>query len=188
MDDELSVAAMRLSENLVFFRLRRSLNQGQLARLAELPRSTISHLETGSANPSLAHLLKLSSALGITVEELIAKPHSDSRLLRADEVPAIFRAKGAAKLLKLLPDPVSGLEMDRLELQPHARMGGNTHNAGTREYFTAIKGLFEITSLGTTYQLSPGDVLAFPGEFSHSYRNLSSQVAVGISVVVFAKR
>ncbi len=187
-EDELPLAAMQLAENLILFRARRGLKQGQLANIAELPRSTIAHLETGAGNPSLSHLLKLSGALGITVEELIAKPHSEMQLLRASEVPFVTRARGEAKLLKLLPDPVGGMEMDRLELQPRARMGGSLHNAGTREYFTVVKGTIEVSSLGETHRLGEGDVLAFPGEFTHSYRNLEDRVSVGISVVVFAKR
>jgi transcriptional regulator with XRE-family HTH domain len=50
-----------------------SLSQEQLAERADLNRSYIGEIERGSAMPSLATLIKLSSALEITPSSLLAR-------------------------------------------------------------------------------------------------------------------
>lgn len=188
MDDELSLASYNLAKNLCFFRHRRGARQELIAKHTGIPRSTIAQLETGNGNPTLAHLLKLSTALDVTIEELISTPRVDTLHLKANEIPFTERAKGEARLSKLLPDPIQGLEIDRLELRPKARLSGSVHNAGTREYFTVTKGAIEVATFGEKAIVEEGDVFAFPGEFPHSYRNLMDHPSTGISIIVFAKR
>jgi XRE family transcriptional regulator, regulator of sulfur utilization len=50
-----------------------SLSQEQLAERADLNRSYIGEIERGSAMPSLATVIKLSSALGVTPSSLLAR-------------------------------------------------------------------------------------------------------------------
>ena len=69
-----------------------------------------------------------------------------------------------------------------------ARLGGTPHLPGTREYFTCLDGRVEIVVAGHRYDLDVGDVLAFPGNTLHSYRNPdTSRRARSISVVILAK-
>jgi len=63
---------------------------------------------------------------------------------------------------------------------------GSPHIEGTREYFTCIKGEFTINVLGTSFQIKKGDVLSFPGNKPHSYKNNGAVSAQGISVVLFS--
>jgi len=83
-------------------------------------------------------------------------------------------------------EPVAGFQMERMELEPRARLGGTPHLGGTREFFTCVSG--EITlSVGTdAHVLKPGDVLAFPGDQPHAYQNSGPGRAVGISLVALA--
>ncbi len=63
MDNPEQVAA-HLSRNLISLRHVRGLTQEALAKTAEVPRSTIANLESGTGNPSLTVLLKVAGALG----------------------------------------------------------------------------------------------------------------------------
>lgn len=188
MDDELSLASYNLAKNLCFFRHRRGARQESIAKHTGIPRSTIAQLETGNGNPSLSHLLKLSAALEVTIEELISSPRGDTLHLKASEIPFTEKVRGEVRISKLLPDPIQGIEIDRLELRPKARLSGAVHNAGTREYFTVTKGAIEVLTIGEKAIVEEGDVFAFPGEFPHSYRNLMDRPSEGISIIVFAKR
>ncbi len=78
------------------------------------------------------------------------------------------------------------MEIDRLELQPGARMTGVPHRPGTREYLTCERGRLSLWTEGERFDLEPGDVLAFDGDRRHSYGNEGSGVAVGFSVVALA--
>lgn len=177
-------AARYLAQNIESLRRKKRLSQQKLAELAELPRSTLTHIESGSGNPSLANLVKISSALGVSIEELLSRPHSDCRVFSADEIPIQLRSHGRVKVFRLLPDRIKGIDIDRLEFEPGAVMGGHPHLPGTKEYLTVIKGDFEVHVAGERFQVSVGEVLSFPGNQPHSYRNTKSSSSVAISVVI----
>ena len=86
-----------------------------------------------------------------------------------------------------MPDKIPATEMDEIQLEPRATLTGSPHIDGTREYFTCTLGEISIGVLGEVHILSKGDVLTFPGDKPHSYRNTGQTKASGISVVFFAK-
>jgi transcriptional regulator with XRE-family HTH domain len=181
-----SAAPKNLASNILTLRLSRHLSQDALAALSGVPRSTVTYLESGDANPSLRNLIKIASALQVSIEELLQKPRGRVKLVKRNEIPVQKRANGAALVLKLLPDAIPAMELDRLELVPGGRMGGIPHTANTREYLTCISGLVEVAVSGETYRLAAGDVLAFPGDEPHSYFNPGRAAASCVSVVVIA--
>lgn len=180
-------AATHLAANLKWMRERRALSQAQLATLASVPRSTIANLESGSANPTLAVLLAMANALQVRVEELISTPRARVVKISADQIPRQSRARrGKATIAHLLPDPVAGLEIDRLELGPNSLVIGVPHRPGTREYLCCEKGDVVLRVLGEVVTLAAGDVVAFPGDQKHSYENPGDVDALTFSVVALA--
>jgi transcriptional regulator with XRE-family HTH domain len=173
-----------LAENLIYLRKKKGWNQEQLAEAAGIPRTTITNMESGHANPSLKNLTKLSAALQIGVEELLAKPRKECYLIKAADVPVQEKKVGGAKMHKLLPEKIRGLEIDKLCLEVGQFMTGTPHIVGTKEYFYCQCGKVEITLLGEKYVLSKGDVLAFPGDVRHVYKNAGKTYAEGFGVVV----
>lgn len=178
--------AQNLASNLITLRKTRKITQGNLAKMSGVPRSTIAHIESGTGNPSLRNLSKLSAALQVQIEELLAAPRSKISLLAASDVPVEWRDQNRVALYKLLPDPIPGMHIDRLELKPSARMRGVPHLPHTKEYLTVMAGHIELTIAGETFAIARGDVLAFPGDKPHSYHNPGNANAVGLSVVVLA--
>lgn len=175
-----------LAQNLVLLRSKRELSQLALSKLAGVPRSTITHLESGEGNPSLQNLVRVAGALQVSIEELLSRPRADCKLIKAQDVPKHRRAQSMAQVSKLLPDPIPGMELDRMEIEPGGRMGGIPHTSHTKEYLVCIQGVVEVQVAGERFEVSPGDVLAFPGDQPHSYRNLSKGKADCFSVVVLA--
>lgn len=172
---------MHLAENLRQLRESRGLTQEQLAKLAGVPRPTWATLESGSANPTLSVLIKVAAALRVSIEELIGPPRSTGKLYPSERIRT--RKRGAVRLRTLLPEPIPGLEIDRMELPPGGQMTGIPHTAGTREYLTCERGRIQLTASGETWDLSPGDVVAFRGDQKHSYRNPGRERAVAYSVI-----
>jgi XRE family transcriptional regulator, regulator of sulfur utilization len=177
-------AADNLARNLLQLRAARGATQQQLARLAGVPRPTWANLESGAANPTLSVLMKVAAALQVSVEELIAPPRASARHVPAASVPV--KQRGGVLIRKLLPEPIAGMEMDRLELPPGASMTGVPHTPGTREYLTCESGTIELTASGERYQLEPGDVVVFRGDQKHGYRNPGRARAIAYSVVALA--
>lgn len=173
-----------LARNIRQLRETRGLTQQQLARLSGVPRATWANLESGSANPTLAALLKVAAALQVSIEELISPPRASARFHPAATLPA--RSRTGVTVRRLLPDPMPGLDLERMDLPAGGGMVGSPHTPGTREYLICESGEVELTVSGETYRLSPGDVVSFRGDQNHSYRNPGSRAAAAFSVVVIA--
>lgn len=176
--------AANLAENARRLREARGLSQQRISELAGLPRPTWASLESGSANPTLAVLSRAAAALQVSLEELVGPPRTAVQFFRADAVPT--RRRGAARLRKLLPESIPGLDISRMELAPGGSMTGIPHTAGTREYLTCETGQIELSTGGERFVLGPGDAVVFRGDQRHGYRNPGREPAVGISVVAFA--
>ncbi len=174
----------RLGQNVQTLREQRGLTQQQLARIAGLPRATWAHVESGGANPTLAVLHRVATALAVSLEELVAPPRASARLYARDELPA--RVKSDVHVRKLLPDPLPGLDLERLELPARSRMAGVPHTPGTREYLTCERGELVLVASGARFTLTEGDVVAFRGDQRHAYLNETTRVAVGYSAVVLS--
>lgn len=173
-----------LSTNLTDIRKRRSLTQSQLAKLVNLPRSTIAHLESGTGNPSLQILAQLSNALQITIDQLLSPQRASTLLIKAGETPVQERAQGFVKIYKLLPDKLQTMDIDRMELEPGYSFKGIPHAPGTKEYLHCIQGELTLKIGDQDYVLKKGDTLAFPGQAHHTYSNKGKTQAIGFSVVV----
>ena len=61
----------RIGKRISEFRRAKKLSQFQLAELAEVTDSYISHIETGRKKPSLESLVRIASALGITLDRIL---------------------------------------------------------------------------------------------------------------------
>lgn len=180
MDD----VALALGNNIRQLREARGLTQAQIARVAGVPRPTWANLESGAANPTLAVMIKVAGALQVSLEELITPPRTTSKFFPAAELPV--RVRGKVRVRRLLPEPIAGLEIERMELPPGAGMAGVPHTPGTREYLTCERGEIQLSESGRVWSLKPGDVLAFRGDQPHGYRNPGREAAVGYSVIALA--
>ena len=87
---------------------------------------------------------------------------------------------------KLLPEPIPGMEIERMELPPGAPMAGVPHTPGTREYLTCERGEIQLVGGRRALHAAPGDVVVFRGDQRHAYSNPGQGAAVGYSVVVLA--
>jgi transcriptional regulator with XRE-family HTH domain len=173
-----------LAANVRAIREARGLSQQQIAKLAGIPRATWSHLESGSANPTLAVLTRVADALQIRLDELLASPRQPVRHLRAGELP--LRTRGPVSVRKLLPEPLPGLDMERMTLPAGARMTGVPHAPGTREYLACERGQVQLFVAGDGFLLETGDVVVFRGDQRHGYANPGRDEAVAYSVIAFA--
>ena len=173
-----------LAANVRQLRSGRGLTQQQMARLSGLPRATWSNLESGSANPTLAVLHRVAGALQVSLEELLAAPRAISRFHPRGSLPN--RVRGDVAVRQLLPDPIPGTEISRMEFAPLGRLTGIPHTPGTREYLTCESGQIVLLVAGEKWLLEAGDVVSFRGDQRHSYANPARTTSVGYSVVLLA--
>ncbi len=127
-------ASANVARNVVALREVRGWTQQRLDTASGVPRATIASLESGSANPTLAVLLDVATALGVGLDELVSAPKASARLYRASELRS--RQRGEVEVRQLLPDPLPGITVERMAFAPGATMTGAPHTPGTREYLT----------------------------------------------------
>lgn len=175
--------SQHLAANLIQLRRAKAWSQQRLAERSGVARSSIAHMESGDGNPALGNLAAVSTALRVSIEELLSTPRAACTHVPA---PALRRRQQGAgvTVVELLPERVRGLEIVRLELQPKATMLGSPHLRGSHEYLHVLSGTMAVAVSGDRHQLSAGDVLAFPGDVGHSYANRGSGLATAVSVVV----
>lgn len=176
--------ALNLAENIRQLREARSLTQEQASQISGVPRPTWATLESGSSNPTLAVLVKIASALQVSIEELIGPPRSIGRIYRREELQT--RQRSGVTIRRLLPEKLAGLEIERMELPTGSHLRGVPHTPGTREYLTCESGRVVLTAGGETFDLDPGDVVVFRGDQKHAYHNPGKRDAVAYSVVAIA--
>ena len=134
----------RLAHNVRHLRTLRAATQARMAQLSGLPRATWAHLESGEANPTLGVLHRVAMAFSVSIEELIALPKAGARHYPKGALPT--RARGPVELRSLLPDPIPGMLIERMQFPVGASMTGVPHTAGTREYLTCESGRIELVA------------------------------------------
>ena len=117
MGNQSAIASGHLSRNMFNLRQARNLSQGALASLSGLPRSTVSHIESGSGNPSLRSLIKVANALHVSIEELLARIRLRLQDAPDRSIPPI-RWANAEFDFDTLETSVDG---NRVELTPYER-------------------------------------------------------------------
>jgi transcriptional regulator with XRE-family HTH domain len=173
---------INISKNVKSLRAKRNYTQGQLAKLAQIPRTTLTNIESGESNPSLSNVIKLANALNVGLDLLVSSPRPETILIRNDELP--FENKSGATIIKILPDTSKDIDVDRVTLGPHDVFRGSPHLSGTKEYMTVISGEVIVRLFGQEYHLHPGDLLAFPGDVPHSYHNPIGKDSQYFSIIV----
>lgn len=63
--------AQKLGRNLKRIRKEKGISQGDIVRKLGMTKSSVSNIENGKTNPTLATIAKLAKALGVPIEDLI---------------------------------------------------------------------------------------------------------------------
>ncbi|MFJ1759544.1 helix-turn-helix domain-containing protein [Amycolatopsis sp. NPDC088138] len=120
MTDPLTV---RLAATVHAARTSRGLSSAALAENSGVSRAMIGKIERGDVQPTAALLAKLSSALGLTLSELIARAEGDERrVVRAAEQPVWVDPDSGYRRRSLSPASGRPLELVEIELPAGAEV------------------------------------------------------------------
>jgi transcriptional regulator with XRE-family HTH domain len=175
---------MTLGERLKQARLARNMSLAALARLSGLSKGFLSQVETGAANPSLASLQRLVTALSISLSDLVAT-----------EAARTQAAAGRPRLVRRVQPELdrssltqTGAGSHGLVYVAHLLPGGFLESAtppgGEDAYLMVISGEVQFSQPGTSLRLGQGDSLTFP--LSQHYR-LASQSGLRASLLLIVR-
>jgi transcriptional regulator with XRE-family HTH domain len=159
----------------------------QLAERSGVSRRMLVSIEQGSANPSIATLLRISDALGIGLPALVDMGHSPGlRVTRAGTAPVLWRGKaGGRAVLAAGTQPPDITELWDWTLGPDERHSSEAHAAGTRELLLVLDGQVELNVGQHTEVLATGDSASFAGDLAHRYVNASPAQVARFALTVF---
>jgi transcriptional regulator with XRE-family HTH domain len=72
----------QIGKRIVELRKLKGYSQEDLAKFLEIPRSSVAQMELGNRNVSVIELIKLSDALGFSLDKLLAKEYKTEKKLR----------------------------------------------------------------------------------------------------------
>jgi transcriptional regulator with XRE-family HTH domain len=165
-------------------RAQRQWTLDELAARSTVSRRLLVQIEHAEANPSLATLLKLAAALGITLTELLSQqPGIDPvAVVPAQDAITLWStpAGGSARLL-VSHGPV---ELWSWTLTPGDQRASEAHRPGSVELVTAHTGTIAL-DVGHHYvEVPAGDSAWFDATLPHTYSNPGTSTAT-FTLVVF---
>jgi transcriptional regulator with XRE-family HTH domain len=170
----------RVAASLRQVRRSRALSQQDLAGLAGVTASAISQAERAERGLSLATLVRLSSALGVTIDDLLhgEDPHV-YRIGRRTEDPQ----RGLERTITLLGSSDSELRVDLVHLDVREAGTPSGRQKGTGIVAVA-SGLVHVAVAGQTPAVRYGEVLVADSERVDGWRNLGQAEAVLFWIVI----
>ena len=159
-----------------------------LSRASGVSRSMLSQIEREQANPTLAVTVRIASALGLSMAELVdqASPAPGIEVIRADDRQHIFRSDQNCSIRTLSPLHLEkDVEFYEVLLQPGGALRSAAHFEGTREFLTVQKGKVEVLSDLESTELNRADSASYRADVPHEIRNLGRSEALVFLVVIY---
>lgn len=164
-----------IARNLQAERLRAGISLSELAKHAQISKSTLSQLESGQGNPSVETLWALCRALDITLADLFDATAPQVRLIRAGDGPVVAseRANYITTMLSSSPNNARR-DVYLISAQPGNVRASEPHNAGVVEHVILGQGRALVGPSDAPVELHPGDYLGYPGDQPHIFQALDA--------------
>ncbi len=178
----------RVGAALATLRQARSLSLDELSRLAGVSKSMLSQIERHQANPTVAVVWRLATALGIGVGELLGAERPAAPLLvtvPAHATPTLTSPDGKCELRILGPIELAGhFEWYALAVQPGGTLASQAHEPGSREHLSVQSGALEVRAGSESVRLRHGETARYAVDVPHSIHNPGRTAAQAWLVVL----
>ena len=160
----------------------------ELAESSGVSKATLSQIESGRVNPTVATLWKIAQSLETELSMLIKSEGEIFRtfaVTREGDLPRLTGTSGV-KIKVLSPISLAGeLEFYFLTLAPGAVLASEAHEPNSHELLTVISGTLDVEAGRNAIRLNSGDVLNYQCDISHRISNPGPEPASLHMVVKF---
>ena len=173
MTKENSLPIEIVAKALVRERRKTGLSMAEIARQANIAKSTLSQLESGIGNPSLETLWALSIALKVPFSKLIEPAQDKVQLIRKGGGLKIESEHADYTSLLLSACPASARrDIYQILVQPGESRHSSPHMPGVIEHIILTQGCALVGLLNQEEKLFPGDYISYPGDQDHIFNAL----------------
>jgi transcriptional regulator with XRE-family HTH domain/mannose-6-phosphate isomerase-like protein (cupin superfamily) len=162
--------AVRIGAQLRAARLAARKTMAEVADEAGLTKGFVSKLERDLANVSVASLMRLCDALGVSIGALFQA--SKGEIVRQGEYPPIdFGGTGMREYL-LTPSGEKRVQVILSDVQPGGGSGDEPYSLPADvEFAFVLAGRLHLTVNGEEVTLEQGDAYTFPADAPHTFRS-----------------
>ncbi|BCJ30344.1 XRE family transcriptional regulator [Actinocatenispora sera] len=154
--------AEQVGHRLRALREARALSLSALARRSGIGKATLSRLESGQRNPTLATLYALTTALDAPLSAVLPGPAGDA--------PAVSGAAVDARLIERRTDGDLVTEAYRVDIRAGADQRSAAHSPGTYEQLIVLAGTVLVGPVDAPVTVHAGGHVRFAADVAHRYR------------------
>ena len=188
---ELEAGAQVLSGQLgkTIQRLRKAYNLSlsELAEQSGVAKSIISQIERNETNPTLATIWRLSQALDVSIERVLATGDEEPFIevsSRAD-TPSLMSEDGKVRLAIIgWIKTVEWLQWYDVAAEPGGVLDSDPHQRGSVESLSVLAGTFEVDVAGEVQRARSGETLRYRCDRPHTLRCVGSERGQATMVVI----
>ncbi len=183
------VLSGQLGKTIQRLRKAYNLSLSDLAEQSGVAKSIISQIERNETNPTLATIWRLSQALDVSIERVLAAGDEEpfiEKISRAD-TPILLSEDGKVRLAIVgWIKTVEWLQWYEVTADPGGVLDSDPHQRGSVESLSVTEGVFEVEVGGTLQRARPGETLRYRCDRPHSVRCIEGPARATMVVIMKA--
>jgi transcriptional regulator with XRE-family HTH domain len=179
---ELEMGAQVLSGQLgkTIQRLRKAYNLSlsELSEQSGVAKSIISQIERNETNPTLATIWRLSQALDVSIERVLATADDEPFIEKSSkaDTPILVSDDGKVRLAIIgWIKTVEWLQWYDLHAEPGGVLDSEGHQRGSVECLSVLEGEFEVEVSDLVHRAKAGETLRYRCDRPHAVRCIGDQ-------------
>ena len=172
------IASAQLGKTIQRLRKAYNLSLSELAEQSGVAKSIISQIERNETNPTLATIWRLSQALDVSIERVLASADEEpfvEKLARRD-TPYIVSDDGKMRLSIIgWIKTVEWLQWYDVSAEPGGSLESEGHQRGSLECLSVLAGEAEVNVAGVVETAKAGETLRYRCDRPHTIRAIGAE-------------
>ncbi len=173
LENGAQIVSGQLGKTVQRLRKAYNLSLSELAEQSGVAKSIISQIERNETNPTLATIWRLSQALDVSIERVLADSDEEPFIQKSSraDTPMLLSEDGRMRLAIIgWIKTVEWLQWYDVVAEPGARLDSDAHQRGSVECLSVIEGTFEVDVGGETQVARGGETLRYRCDRPHTVR------------------
>lgn len=162
--------APQIGREVRHWRRARGMTLGQVGERSGLNAGYLSQIENDKALPSLDALMAIADAMDVPAAWLLLNSTRPPRVVRAAERPSLDTPDANGAVTEVDGGTSRDIRVLEVATPPGARTGEHAHTGD--EHHLVLSGRYRMTQGEHTYELGPGDYLAWDASVPHDVENI----------------